>query len=162
MAILKSCLILLLKTQNGLLGLKGKCGKKMAYPNVEAVEVLSECLRNSKWSCLVKQGIRNLLREDVGWRLYKTESERSWEMTAGLGCDWWLKAVHVHMWTKLFPALLELWGDFKSFSSCLRFFKFAHVQTLFGGSWMLFVVICYLLNSSNIRKKMFVLIQTGQ
>lgn len=87
MAILKSCLILLFKTQNGLLGSKGNCGKKMAYPNVEAVEVLSECLRNSKWSCLVKQGIRNLLREDVGWRLYKTESERSWEMTAGLGCD---------------------------------------------------------------------------
>lgn len=87
MAILKSCLILLLKPKNVLLGLKGKCGKKMANPSVKAVEALSECLRSFKWSCLVKQGIRNLLREDVGWRLYKTESERSGEMTAGLGCD---------------------------------------------------------------------------
>lgn len=52
----------------------------MANPSVE---VLSEWLRNFKWSCLVKQGIRNLLREDVGWRLCKTESERSGEMKQG-------------------------------------------------------------------------------
>lgn len=77
MAILKSCLIVLFKPRNVLVGLKGKCGKKMANPSVEAVEVLSECLGNFPWSCLVQQGIRNVLREDVGWRLYKTESERS-------------------------------------------------------------------------------------
>lgn len=152
MAILKSCLILLFKPKNVLLGLKGKCGKKMANPSVESVEVLSERLRNFKWSCLVKQGIRNLLREDVGWRLCKTESERLWE-TAGLGCNWKLKAVLVQTWRKLFPALLGPWEGSKWFSSCHRFLTFTRVQALFCGRWILSVVICYLLNSSNIGKK---------
>lgn len=84
MAVLKSCLILLFKPKDVLLGLKGKCGKKMANPSAEA---LPECLGNLKWSCLVKQGIRNLLGEGVGWRMCKTESERSGEKGTGLGWD---------------------------------------------------------------------------